>query len=106
MVHANLWGTGNPCSITKGCSHWLTREECEAYVESVWDWLEGLGTGISRSDPSTWTGPQWVHSFKGIVNSLEVAHQDFVWRIRKHPQLLQVHPMLPAYLSIRKHVPT
>ncbi|BDA49852.1 hypothetical protein COCOBI_14-4720 [Coccomyxa sp. Obi] len=72
----------------------LTREECEAYVEGVWDWLEGLGTGINRSDPSTWTGPQWVQSFKGIINSLEVAHQDFVWRVRKHPRLVQIFEML------------
>lgn len=72
----------------------LTREECEAYVEGVWDWLEGLGTGISRTDPSTWTGPTWVQSFKGIINSLEVAHQDFVWRIRKHPRLVQIFEML------------
>lgn len=85
-----------PSSTVRECSDWLIREECEAYVESVWDWLEGLGTGISRSDPSTWTGPQWVQSFKGIINSLEVAHQDFVWRIRKHPRLVQVPCFSPS----------
>lgn len=85
----------------KSAIDWLAREECEKYVEGVWDWLEGLGSGVSRSDPSTWTGPQWVQSFKGIVNSLEVAHQDFVWRIRKHPLLVQVpcSPLVPEYLQ-------
>jgi hypothetical protein len=69
---------------------WHFREECEEYVEGVWAWLEGLGTGISRDDPSTWTAPEWVRNYKGIINSLEVAHQDFVWRVRKHPRVLQV----------------
>lgn len=67
-----------------------SREECEEYKRGVWDWLEGLGTGISRNDPATWIAPHWVPNYKGIINSLEVAHQDFVWRVRKHPRLLQV----------------
>ena len=32
----------------------LTPEECEQYVDSVWGWLEGLGTGIDRQNPDTW----------------------------------------------------
>ena len=27
----------------------VSQEECAEYVESVWHWLESLGTGISRS---------------------------------------------------------
>jgi hypothetical protein len=58
-------------------------------VDAVWAWLESLGTGISRHDPATWTPPQWPPSYRGIINTLEVAHQDFVWRVRSHPRLLQ-----------------
>jgi hypothetical protein len=44
-----------------------------------------------RDDPSSWSDAcGWPPSYKGIVNTLEVAHQDFVWRVRKHPRLLQV----------------
>ena len=47
------------------------REECEQYVRSVWDWLEGLGTGVSRADPSTWVLPTWPPSYRGVINTLE-----------------------------------
>ena len=65
------------------------REECSAYVASVWAWLEGLGTGISRSDPRTWAAPHWPPGHRGIINTLEVAHTDFVWRVRKHARICQ-----------------
>ncbi|KAF6262035.1 hypothetical protein COO60DRAFT_687595 [Scenedesmus sp. NREL 46B-D3] len=69
----------------------LTVEECQQYQQGVWDWLERLGEGVSRDDQSSWTEARgWPPSYKGIVNTLEVAHQDFVWRVRKHPRLLQV----------------
>lgn len=68
------------------------REDCEQYVSSLWDWLEGLGTGISRLDPSTWRSPHWPPAFKGIINCLEVSHQAFVWRIRGNARLIKVGP--------------
>ncbi len=66
------------------------REDCEGYISSVWDWLEGLGTGISRADSSTWRAPHWPPAFKGIINSLEVSHQAFVWRVRSNMRLIKV----------------
>ena len=68
----------------------LRREECEAYVRGVWDWLESLGTGIDRNDPATWRAPTWPASFRGIINSLGVSHQPFVWRVRKADRIRQV----------------
>eukprot|EP00891_Asterochloris_glomerata_P009117 jgi/Astpho2/9117/Aster-x0373 len=72
----------------------LTPEECEQYVDSVWGWLEGLGTGIDRQNPDTWGDDRWPPSFRGIINTLEVAHQDCVWRVRSHPRILQVFEAL------------
>ena len=43
-----------------------------------------------RSDPATWSDEQWPPTFKGIINVLEVAHQEFVWRVRSHPKVVQV----------------
>ena len=59
-----------PYRTTLSCD----REECERYVSSVWDWLEGLGTGVSRADPSTWAPPRWPPSYRGVINTLEVRH--------------------------------
>uniref|UniRef100_A0A383WPX7 Phytanoyl-CoA dioxygenase n=1 Tax=Tetradesmus obliquus TaxID=3088 RepID=A0A383WPX7_TETOB len=70
----------------------LSKEECQQYEQGVWGWLGRLSGGsIRRDEPSTWTEAcGWPPAYKGIVNTLEVAHQDFVWRVRKHPRLLQV----------------
>ena len=45
---------------------------------------------MSRDDPESWTDEQWPPTFKGIINVLAVAHQDFVWKARSHPKVLQV----------------
>lgn len=66
------------------------REECDQYVAGLWDWLEGLGTGIQRRDPATWTPERWPPTYRGILNTLEVAHQAFVWRVRKHERIRKV----------------
>ena len=68
----------------------LTPRECEEYVSKAWEWLESLETGIKRDDPKTWGEDRWPSSFRGIINTLEVSHQDFVWRVRQNPRILQV----------------
>ncbi len=72
------------------------RDECAAYVDSVWAWLEGLGTGVRRGDPDTWAPPAWPPSYRGVVNTLEVAHADFVWRVRKHARVRQARRAPPG----------
>ena len=68
----------------------LSTVECEEYVSGAWTWLESLDTGIKRGDPATWGDDRWPSSFRGIINTLEVSHQDFVWRVRQNPRILQV----------------
>ncbi|KAL3141513.1 hypothetical protein ABBQ32_004763 [Trebouxia sp. C0010 RCD-2024] len=68
----------------------VSAEECKQYIDSVWQWLESLNTGIKRGDPTTWSDKHWPPTFKGIINVLEVAHQEFVWKIRSHPKVIQV----------------
>ena len=68
----------------------LSTIECEEYVSGAWTWLESLDTGIKRDDPATWGDDRWPSSFRGIINTLEVSHQDFVWRVRQNPRILQV----------------
>ena len=67
----------------------LSTAECSEYVNGAWSWLESLGTGIDRDDPATWGVDRWPASFRGIINTLEVSHQDFVWRVRQNPKILQ-----------------
>lgn len=67
----------------------LSPLECQEYVDGVWTWLESLETGVKRNDPTTWGDDRWPSSFRGIINTLEVSHQDFVWRVRQNPKILQ-----------------
>jgi len=41
--------------------------------------MEGLGSGVRQDDPATWRPPAWPPSYRGILNSLEVAHQVRNW---------------------------
>ena len=68
----------------------LTAAECSEYVHGAWSWLTSLQTGINRNDPDTWGDDRWPSSFRGIINTLEIAHQDFVWRVRQNPKVLKV----------------
>lgn len=72
----------------------LSQAECDQYVASLWDWLEGLGTGIQRSDPASWTPDRWPPTYRGILNTLEVAHQAFVWRVRKQKRVCKVFELM------------
>jgi len=75
---------------TENCAVICDRTECDQYVASLWDWLEGLGTGIQRNNSASWTPDRWPPTYRGILNTLEVAHQAFVWRVRKQKRVCKV----------------
>ena len=93
----------------KNTSTWLEELRTEGYTvigslaESdevlharalVWDWLEGLGTGIVRDDPSTWGNeawPDWPGIKKyGSCKSNGAAHLGATWYLRSLPKLREV----------------
>ena len=52
-------------------------------LELMWDYLEGLSTGIDREDKNTWTDDKWptaVHG--GILPSYGVGHSEMQWYLR------------------------
>ena len=45
-------------------------------VGLMWDWLEGLGTGIKRNEVKTWANKNWPEMFvNGIFERLNTAPQ-------------------------------
>lgn len=78
----------------------LSPLECQEYVDGVWTWLESLETGVRRNDCTTWGDDRWPSSFRGIINTLEVSHQDFVWRVRQNPKILQARQMTSGSADI------
>lgn len=67
----------------------LEPELCDSLVDDIWKWLEGLGTGIKRSDPGTHTASRWPVSIHGLIQHYEVGHQAFCWKARKHPKVIE-----------------
>ena len=57
----------------------------------VWDWLEGLGTGIKQEEQSTWQDeawPDWPGMKKyGTCKSDGAAHKGATWYLRGLPNL-------------------
>ena len=60
----------------------------------MWDWLEGLDTGIERDKPDTWQDeawPDWPGTKKyGSCKSQGAAHLGATWYLRGLPRLKEV----------------
>ena len=65
----------------------LGRDECPAYIDQMWSWIESLGTGVSRRDETTW-GKQWPGHLHGIFKCHGVGQAPFLWRLRTDPRVL------------------
>lgn len=66
----------------------LSPTEAATALDLTWDYLEALGTGIQRSDASTWNDDRWpvaVHG--GIIPSQGIGHSAAQWFIRSIPNV-------------------
>ena len=96
-AHVPRFEAGSPASIEylrdEGyvvIANALDTEAAAHALELTWDWLEGLGTGIDRADPSTWGDDRWpvaVHG--GIIPSQGVGQTAAQWFIRSAPAVKQ-----------------
>ncbi|KAJ3296626.1 hypothetical protein HK104_001396 [Borealophlyctis nickersoniae] len=63
----------------------------ELRYNEFWDWLEALGSGISRDHPRTWDAQKnWPHHVHGIIKSYGIGQADFIWKCRTEPAIRQV----------------
>jgi hypothetical protein len=67
----------------------LSSKECKKYIKGNWDWLESLGSGIDRNSPETWKNDKWIIAPHDIIKNYRAAHQQFVWDIREHPNVVE-----------------
>ncbi|KAG0196617.1 hypothetical protein BGX28_009918 [Mortierella sp. GBA30] len=68
-----------------------TAEEARARYTEFWTFLENLGSGVSRSDPSTWDKVKtWPEQDHGILFGYGVGQADFVWKARMEPNVVKV----------------
>ena len=57
------------------------------------EWLEGLGSGIRRQDPSTWNNARWPEvrdgGGSGLLAKGGAVHTKAVWDVRAHPRVVK-----------------
>ena len=72
----------------------LSDDKCNKYIDDIWTWLEGIGTGIKRDDKSTWTSENWPMNIHGIVEYPSASHENFVWSLRQHENIIDIFAKL------------
>ena len=66
----------------------LSSEEAAKTLELLWNYLEGLGTGIDRRNPSTWGDDRWpTCAHGGIMPSYGIGHSEAQWFLRGIPNV-------------------
>tara|TARA_B100001113_G_scaffold351117_1_gene349541 strand:+ start:1553 stop:2548 length:996 start_codon:yes stop_codon:yes gene_type:complete len=66
----------------------LSSEEAEKTLTLLWDYLEGLGTGIDRQDVLTWGDDRWpTCAHGGIMPSYGIGHSEAQWYLRGIPNV-------------------
>jgi len=64
----------------------LTPQEADQALGLTWDYLEDLGTGVDRTDITTWGDDRWpVNVHGGIVPSQGIGQSGAQWFIRSAP---------------------
>ena len=77
----------NGCAVLKNI---LSQEEVKKAEDAFWEWLESVGSGIKRSDPSTWENKNWPGlNDMGFFVSYGGCHTWASWIVRTHPKVKQ-----------------
>lgn len=70
----------------------LSESETGHALELTWDYLEGLGTGIDRTNIDTWSDDRWpIVTSGGIIPSLGIGHSAAQWFIRAVPSIKRAY---------------
>ena len=71
----------------------LSHVETEAALAKVWDFMEGMGTGINRNDPVTWSNEHWMENSNpgsGLMSQHGLGHSEALWYVRGIPAVKDV----------------
>ena len=65
----------------------LSAAQCREARGLVWDFVENMGTGVTRTDISTWTDDKWTRGLPetGIVAFDGIGQSEAQWLIRGSP---------------------
>jgi len=63
---------------------------CKSTIDEMWNWLKGLGTGIRRNDPKTWTIDKWPYCLRAGMLQHTLGHAKFVWETRQNANVIKI----------------
>lgn len=72
----------------------LSEEECNKTIDEIWNWLEGLGTGVKRKDKKTWDDNHWPFCIRQGLIQHTMGQEEFAWKIREHSNVTQVYSQI------------
>lgn len=68
----------------------LSDDEVVTALDLTWRYLEGLGTGIQRDDPATWSDDRWPITVAGaIIPGLGIGQSEAQWFVRSRQAVKQ-----------------
>jgi len=73
----------------------LTKSEVDTASDLMWDWLEGLGSGLQRENADTWVDAAWPGDLEtGIVTTCGAPQSPAAWYLRTRPQVVDAFASL------------
>ena len=73
----------------------IGKDEVKQAMRLLWDWLEGLQTGLQRDDESTWVEENWPPSLPGgIIPWLGIGQAKVQWFLRVQPGVKRAYAAL------------
>jgi len=76
----------------------LSEQQCARALDLIWDFNEGMGTGVDRHDPSTWANENWVENATEVNGrasfGLGLANSEALWYVRSVPAVKKVWEVL------------
>eukprot|EP01102_Stenamoeba_stenopodia_P001492 TRINITY_DN1129_c0_g3_i1.p1 TRINITY_DN1129_c0_g3~~TRINITY_DN1129_c0_g3_i1.p1 ORF type:complete len:374 (-),score=90.89 TRINITY_DN1129_c0_g3_i1:129-1250(-) len=73
----------------------ISPDEVQEGLKLLWDFLEGMGTGIKRDDPSTWGDDRWPPGGRtGVIYTHYVGQSPFLWTMRAKPKIGQLYSQI------------
>ena len=67
----------------------MSEEDVEEAKSKVFDWIEGLNSGVKRDDSETWKNTSWPGSSIGFLRAQGGGQTEASWLIRSHPNVIK-----------------
>jgi hypothetical protein len=71
----------------------LNQVETATALAKIWEFMEGMGTGIDRKDPATWSNEHWMENSNpgsGLMSQHGLGHSEALWYVRGIPAVKDV----------------